>query len=107
PAVDLHVKHSRGGPREWWRCLFRGPRAAREFDLSREVARRGVPGLEVLGFGRSERRFGPADSFLFTRTLPDVRPLLDFLEADLPALPPSERAKVQQRLARAIGHLLA
>jgi tRNA A-37 threonylcarbamoyl transferase component Bud32 len=107
PALDLYVKHYRGGPREWWRCLFRGPRAAREFALSREVARRGVPTLEVLGFGRSDGRFGPADSFLFTRTMPDVRPLLDFLESDLPALPPSRRARVQQQLARAVGRLLA
>ncbi len=97
PGLDLHVKHYGGGFREWCRCLLRGRRAARELALSREAARRGVPTLEVLGCGESPRR---SDSWLITRTLPEVVPLLDVLETDLPA-------NLRHRLAHSLGAFLA
>lgn len=105
--LDLHVKHYKGDLRDWCRCLLQGRRAAREFRLSREVARRGVPTLEVLAYAEHAHRLGASDSFLVTRTLPDVRPLLDYLEYELPLLTGTRRARVQQRLAHAVGELLA
>jgi tRNA A-37 threonylcarbamoyl transferase component Bud32 len=106
-GLDLHVKHYRGDARDWVRCLFRGRRAVREFVLSREVARRGVPTVEVLGVGEYANRLGPSDSVLVTRTLPGARPLLDYLEHELPAMPPRARCDTRHRLASAVGELLA
>lgn len=107
PAIDLHVKHYLASAREWARCLVRGRRAAREFILGREVARRSVPTVEAVGFGERANRLGAPDCVLLTRTLPDTRTLLDYLETELPGLPRSLRAVVLQRLADAVGKLLA
>jgi tRNA A-37 threonylcarbamoyl transferase component Bud32 len=106
-GLDLHVKHYKGDARDWARCLFRGRRAVREFAICREVARRGVPTVEALGVGEYANRLGASDSVLVTRTLPDARPLLDYLEHELPALPLALRAVTRQRLALALGELLA
>lgn len=106
-GLDLHIKHYRGTRRDWFRSLFRGRKATREFVRSREVARRGIPTLEVLGFGESIHRLGPADSFLLTRTLPDAEPLLSYLESRLPMLTRSARARTQHCLAERVGELFA
>ncbi|MFO0876709.1 MAG: lipopolysaccharide kinase InaA family protein [Gemmataceae bacterium] len=106
-GLDLHVKHYRHSTREWFRCLFRGRRAVREFYISREVARRGVPTIEVIGVGERLARHGKPDCFLLTRTLPGAVSLLDFLDVDLFRLPPALRAKMMQQLAVAMGKLLA
>lgn len=106
-GLDLHVKHYHGDRRDWFRCLFRGRRAAREFALTREVAARGVPTIEVLGYGEFASRLGPSESVLLTRTLPHTRPLIDFLETTLPAMPAKLEAMLHQRLAVALGKLLA
>lgn len=106
-GLDVHVKHYRGDLREWWRCLARGRRAVREFRLTREVARRGVPTLEVLAVAERANPWGRSDSYLVTRTLPDVQPLLDYLEYELPLKPPNVLAALRQRLAAAVGELLA
>lgn len=94
-GLDVHVKHYRADRRERWRELFRPSKARAEHDLGRAVARRGVPTLEVLGYGE-----GDGESFLITRTLPGAVSLLDHLGGELP---PRER----QALARAVGRLLA
>ena len=106
-GLDLHVKHDRGDWREWCRQQMRGSRAHREFALTREVAARGVPTLEMLVCGESIRRHGPADSWVVSRTLPEVESLLDFLLDRLPTVPADQQARVHQRLAIALGACLA
>ncbi len=107
-GMDLHIKEYGGGLRDWARCLLRGGRRApREFTLSLEVARRGVPTVEVLGVGERYQRLAPSNSVLITRTLPNTQPLLDYLEYELPALPEVRRVIARQRLAEAVGALLA
>lgn len=107
PGVDVHVKHYRGEGRDHFRRLFRASRGRREFALSTEVARRGVPTLGVVGYADGNPLLGHLDSWFVTRTLPDAVALLDFLETTLPALAASRRAALQQRLAEAVGGLLA
>ena len=106
-GLDLHVKHDRGDFREWCRQQMRGSRSRREFGLTREVAARGVPTLEMLVCGESIRRRGPSDSWVVSRTLPDVESLLDFLLDVLPGLPLEQRVRVLLRLADALGACLA
>lgn len=107
PGLDVHLKHYRGEPRDHFRRLFRGSRGRREFDLTSEVARRGVPSLGVIGYADGNSLLGKLDSCFVTRTLPDAVSLLDFLETTLPALAARRRALLQQRLAEAVGRLLA
>src|SRR4051794_21354182 len=60
-SLDAHVKHyGEGAGRR-----LRGPRARHEYEITREVARRGVPTLEALAWGEDA-----AASYLVTRTLP-------------------------------------
>ena len=106
-GLDLHVKHDRGDLREWCRQQMRGSRSRREFTLTREVAARGVPTLEMLVCGESIRRRGPSDSWVVSRTLPEVESLLDFLLDRLPTVPAGERVGVLHRLANALGACLA
>ena len=106
-GLDLHIKHDRGDFREWCRQQMRGSRSRREFGLTREVAARGVPTLEMLVCGESIRRRGPSDSWVVSRTLPEVESLLDFLLDVLPGLPLERRAGVLLRLADALGACLA
>lgn len=106
-GLDLHVKHDRGDLREWCRQQMRGSRSRREFTLTREVARRGVPTPEMLVCGESIHRHGAADSWVVSRTLPEVESLLDFLLDRLPHVPERLRAGVHHRLANALGACLA
>src|SRR5205085_905003 len=75
--------------------LLRGCRAAREFSVTREVARRGVPTLDALAWGEAG-----AASYLVTRTLPGAVSLLDLLQGPVEPSP-------RQQLARLVGDLLA
>src|SRR5262245_57826148 len=68
--LDLHVKHYRGDLREWCRQQMRGSRAWREFSITSEVARRGVPTLEMVLCGESLQRWGASESYVVSRTLP-------------------------------------
>jgi tRNA A-37 threonylcarbamoyl transferase component Bud32 len=90
-GLDVHIKHYREGISRY----FRGDRARREYEITREVARRGVPTLEALAWGEDIR-----GSYLVTRTLPDTVALSDFLES--PLSPP-----LRQAIAVALGTFLA
>lgn len=107
PGLDLHVKHYRGQRRDGVRRLFRASRGRREFTLGNEVARRGVPTLELLACADVAAWRGRFDSFVVTRTLPGAVSLLDFLESSLPALAEPGGGLLRRRLAVAIGRLLA
>jgi tRNA A-37 threonylcarbamoyl transferase component Bud32 len=89
-GLDVHVKHYGEGV---GRCLL-GPRARREYEITREVARRGVATLEALAWGEDA-----GGSYLVTRTLPDAS-LLDVLASPL-------TARLRQQIAKALGTFLA
>jgi tRNA A-37 threonylcarbamoyl transferase component Bud32 len=106
PGLDCYLKHYRmHDTRAWLRELVRPSKARMEYERALEVAARRVPTVEPLALG--ERRRGPGDSFLLTRTLPDVEPLGAFLETTLPGLPAVRQARLRQRLAVELGRFLA
>ena len=103
PGLDFHLKHYHpADARSRARSLLRVGKARAEADRTRAASERGVPTLEVLAVGESA-----AGSFLLTRTVDGARPLTDFLETVLPAFAARRRARVRQRLAVALGRILA
>ncbi len=108
PGLDFHVKHYRlHGPRAWLRELVRPPKACVEYDRALCVAACDVPTAAPLAVGETWPRAGPDDSFLVTRTLEGAEPLNAFVERALPGFDAARRARVRQRLAVALGELLA
>jgi tRNA A-37 threonylcarbamoyl transferase component Bud32 len=89
---DFHLKHYRPDGREWLRSWFRPPKACAEFEIGRELLKRGVGTLEPLAWGQAG-----LDCYLITRTLPDAVPLIDWLDGKH-GIP---------HLARALGEFLA
>src|SRR5262245_2784370 len=89
--LDAHVKRYGEG----WRRWLRGPRARNEYEITREVARRGVATLEALAWGEDA-----AGSYLVTRTLPEAVALCDVLASPL-------APRFRQVIARALGTFLA
>src|SRR5262249_12216626 len=90
-GLDVHVKHYGEGLGRW----LRGPRARHEYEITREVGRRGVPTLEALAWGE-----GAAGSCLVTRTLPDAEALSDVLARPL-------TPRLRWAIAEALGAFLA
>jgi tRNA A-37 threonylcarbamoyl transferase component Bud32 len=108
PELDFFLKHNRlADGRAWLRELVRPSKARGEYEHALAAAARGVPTFEPLAVGETCRGAGPRSSFLLTRTLPEARPLNSFLEATLPQWPDPRRARMRQRLAVALGRLLA
>jgi tRNA A-37 threonylcarbamoyl transferase component Bud32 len=107
-GLDFHVKHDHpANARGRLRALVRPGKARREYVRMLAVARRGIPTPVPLAAGESGAGGGPRSSYLLTYTLPDVRPLHGFLESTLPGLAPGRRTRVRQRIAAALGGLLA
>jgi tRNA A-37 threonylcarbamoyl transferase component Bud32 len=108
PELDFYLKHNRQADRgAWLRDLVRPSKARGEYEHALAVAARGVPTVEPLAVGEPCEGPGLRHSFLITRTLPETRPLNSFLESTLPQWPARRRARLRQRLAVALGHLLA
>lgn len=108
PELDFFVKHNRlADGRAWLRELVRPSKARGEYEHALAAAARGVPTFEPLAVGETCRGVGPRSSFLLTRTLPEARPLNSLLETTLPQWPDPRRARMRQRLAVALGGLLA
>jgi serine/threonine protein kinase len=108
PGRDFYLKHNRQTDRRaWLRELVRPSKARGEYEHALAVAARGVPTVEPLAIGEPCPGTGSRHSFLITRTLPETRPLNSFLESTLPQWPARRRARLRQRLAVALGHLLA
>ncbi len=106
PGLDFFLKHYPvSDSRARLRSLVRPSKARREYDRTRGVIARGVPTVEPLAVGESLGP-GPAASYLLTRTLPDAVPLNAFLD-NPPGWGPRRRARFRQRLAGALGRLLA
>lgn len=107
PGLDFHLKHYRPvGLRSRLRESLRPVKAKAEHDRARKLLALGVPTPAPIGWGRIGPVWSPTASLLLTRTL-DARPLLDFLEGELPALPARHQARIRQRLSCALGRFLA
>jgi tRNA A-37 threonylcarbamoyl transferase component Bud32 len=105
PDCDFHLKHDRPVPTAAIQNLMRSSAARTEFKRGLELAKRGVPTPEPLAYG--ETASGPRSSYLLTRTIPDAVPLDSFLEETLPGLPSPRCTRLRQRMARALGRLMA
>jgi tRNA A-37 threonylcarbamoyl transferase component Bud32 len=107
-GLSCHIKHYRLlGWRSRVRELFRPIKARREYERALALQARGVPTPVPLAWGVEGAGVGPCASWLVTETVVNTQPLLSFLEETLPRLPESRQAKVRQRLAHALGWLLA
>ncbi|HZV04080.1 MAG TPA: lipopolysaccharide kinase InaA family protein [Gemmataceae bacterium] len=108
PGLDFYLKHNRlADCRAKLRELVRPSKARSEYEHARAVAARQVPTFEPLALGEPCRGLTARDSFLITRALPETRPLHSFLETTLPQWPAPRRTRLRQRLAAALGRLLA
>lgn len=108
PGLDFYLKYYPVADRRaWLRQLVRPSKARMEYDRSVAVASRQVPTAVPLAVGERQSDSGPCESYLITRTLPDTDNLWRFLEDTLPRLPPARRTHLRQRLAAALGELLA
>jgi tRNA A-37 threonylcarbamoyl transferase component Bud32 len=108
PGLDFHLKQYRvADARAWLRELVRPGKARLEWERTLAVAERGVPTVAPLALGEACDGAPSACGYLATRTLADAVPLNAFLEATLPNFPYGRRTRVRQRLAVALGELLA
>jgi tRNA A-37 threonylcarbamoyl transferase component Bud32 len=104
PGLDCHVKHYRlFGWRSRVREMLRPTKARREYELGLALHARGVPTPQPLAWGVESPGLGPSASWLITATLDGTHSLLSFLDNDLPA----RTSLIRQRLARALGTLIA
>jgi hypothetical protein len=105
----VYVKHNLVPDiRTLLRQLVRPSKARLEFHRAVAVSDRGVPTITPLALG--ERPFffgGGGDSFLVSRALDDTQTLNVFLAGTLAELPAVRHARVRQRLASALGRLVA
>ncbi len=85
----------------WLRQCVRAPKAKREFDRLVELARRGGPAPDPLGWGVRSAWGGVGESFVVTRAIDDIKPLNRMIVED--QFSPAER----QALADALGRFLA
>src|SRR5262249_33017038 len=93
--------------RSWLRQLVRPAKARTEFDRAQAVASRGVPTVVPLALGEVSAAVGVRESFLLTHSLEGAESLYDFLEHRFPTLEPRQQTRLRQRLAVALGELLA
>ncbi len=108
PGLHFFLKHYRlPNARAWLRQLVRPSKARMEYRQALAVAGRDVPTVEPLALGERGAALRPDESFLVTRCLEDTEPLSVFIEATFPGLEPGRRARVRQRLAGALGRLIA
>jgi tRNA A-37 threonylcarbamoyl transferase component Bud32 len=101
PGLSFYLKqHHLPDRLTWFRQCLRAPKGRREFDRLLELARRGVPAPEPLGWGRRPGWGGVGESFIVTRAIDGVTPLHDMLAEGL-------AANQRQALANALGRFLA
>ncbi len=106
PGLDFHLKcYPASGVRAWLQHFIRPSRARAEYDRAVTLATLHVPAVEALAVGEPRRGMGA--SYLLTRTVPHTQALSEFFETGLPALPAARRTRLRQRLALALGRLLA
>lgn len=97
-GLDIHVKRNQiSGIRGQARKILRGHKAHLEARRLLELARAGVPTLEVLGVAAEPGFFGA--SWIITRTAPDMQPLDRFLAESGPNLKGKGRKEIATRMA--------
>src|SRR5262249_38417229 len=89
------------------RAGSRPRQARRESAGARLLAARQVPTITPLALGEQHRGLAPGESFLITRTLENTQPVDKFIAKEWPHLPPLRQTRIRQRLAVALGQLLA
>jgi tRNA A-37 threonylcarbamoyl transferase component Bud32 len=108
PGIDFYLKQYRSsGIRARLRDWLRPSKARIECRHILSLAEKKVPTPEVLAVGETESGGRPASSFLLTRTVPEVTPLGTFLETTFREWPDRRQTPFRQRLAVALGKLLA
>lgn len=108
PGIDVHVKYyPENDGRARLRRLARGSKAWLEHERTRALAARGVPTYEALAVGETAAGVWPRAAWFVTRTLADTVPLSAFLDALPEEWDSTQRARFRQRLARALGRLVA
>lgn len=106
PTATVYVKHCRVTSAEGWvREVLRPPKARLEFENALALRARGIPAVEPLAWGGPDSHW-PGENFLITRAAPGV-PFTDYLERQLPALPPHERPASRRQAAHALARLFA
>lgn len=91
----------------WMRQLIRPSKARTEYERARGVAERGLPTYVPLALGEQESLFGAGESILITRSLDETQELHVFAVDDLARMPAPRQARLRQRLAAALGKLVA
>jgi tRNA A-37 threonylcarbamoyl transferase component Bud32 len=96
------IPDARARVREW----LRPGKALAEYERALAVAERQVPTYVPLAAG-VPCRSGTGESFLLTHALEETRQLNTFLEQELSDWPEPRRTRLRQRIALALGDLLA
>ena len=108
PGFCFYVKRNLVTDRWCWiRQLVRPSKARMEYERARGVAERGLPTYVPLALGEQRTLFGPGESILITRSLEETQELHTFALNCLARLPAARQAKLRQRLACALGCLVA
>src|SRR5262249_31164138 len=108
PELRFFVKHYPIlGVRSWIRQLVRPSKARGEYERALAIAQRGIPTVVPLALGERGAGWWPGESYLLTCTLDNTEPLNCFLETRFPALPQGHQTVIGQRLAVALGRLVA
>ncbi len=108
PELCFYVKHNLlHNYRAWLRQLVRPSKARMEFEKLRELANRGIPTIEALGYGERLDGITSGESYLITRALDDTQQFDEFLEQTLPNFSTSKQTQVRQQLPRSLGKFVA
>jgi tRNA A-37 threonylcarbamoyl transferase component Bud32 len=106
-GLSFYLKHNRlPNVRAWLRGLIRPSKARMEYDRALAIASRGVPTFTPLALGETSG-WGPGESGLITLALDGTEALNQFLQTKLHTLEPMRRIRLRQRVACALGGLLA
>jgi hypothetical protein len=104
----VYIKHNLlPDMRSCLRQLVRPSKARMEYDRAVAIASRGVATVEPLAVGERQALLGIGDSYLVTRGLEETQTLNSFLVATLVPMAPLRQTRLRQRLARALGILVA
>ncbi len=108
PGITFYLKHNLTPDRvTWLRQFVRPSKGRREYATASEVSVRGIPTAPPLGWAQEAGIFSRGQSFLITHSLDGAEPLHLFVRSRLPMFAPARQARLRQRLARALGQLLA
>jgi tRNA A-37 threonylcarbamoyl transferase component Bud32 len=106
--LQFYVKHyPLADTRAWLRQLVRPSKARMEYNKALAAAANGIPTVVPLAVGERATGLKPADSFLITRSLEDTETLSHFIDCTWPLLEATRRFRIRQRLAVALGKLIA